>query len=335
MTMHPLPTLNVRWLTEPDANAMQELGSARDALQRESFPFAAEVGSGWFERLLLAHNMTLFHATHRFKPDAFGQLIALGDFKAEFPMPTLVVQTVQGGTIMHRERHPQAELIYRPGYDFFRHAERADLTPMVDASFNSEMTSLSIADATLADLVGEAIAQPLLARLGLDAPPVMRVLPMPMQVSAPLRAAMSSQLQGPLQILFAQAKVLEYLCTLASHVLSTDIREQRQTRMRYRMHELHDYLLQQDGKLPTLDALALEFGMSARRLNDSFAKEFGLPIVAFITERRLVEAQMAIRDSDVPLKTLALRLGYSHVNHFNRAFKHQFGYSPGSLRKCR
>jgi AraC-like DNA-binding protein len=337
MTTDLLPTINVRWLTAPDAdvkgNAVQALGSAVAASRRESFPFPAELGHGWFQRLLLAQNMTLFHGTHRFKPKAFGHLIALGDFQLEFPVPTLVVQSVQGGTIMHRERYPQAELIYRPGYDFFRHAERAHVTPMVDASSCSEMTSLTIADSTLVDLIGEALAQQLLARLGLDAPPVVRVLPMPVQVSAPLRAAISTQLQGPLQILFAQAKVLEYLCALASHVVSTDPQEPRLTRKRDRVHGLHDYLLQQGGKLPKLDALAQQFGMSARRLNESFAKEFGMPIVAFITERRLHEAQQAIRDSDVPLKTLAMRLGYAHVNHFNRAFKRQFGVAPGSLRK--
>jgi AraC-like DNA-binding protein len=337
MTTDLLPTLNVRWLTEPDADpkaiAVQPYGSAAGTPRRESFPFPAEVGQGWFERLLLAQNMTLLQGSHRFRPDAFGQLIALGEFKVDFPVPTLVVQTVQGGTIMHRERYPQAELIFRPGYDLFRHADRADLTPLVDASSNSEMTSLTIADTVLVDLIGEALAQQLLARLGLDAPPVVRVLPMPVQVSAPLRAAMSTQLQGPLQILFAQAKVLEYLCALASHVVSTDPREPRLTRKRDRIHELHDHLLQQGGKLPTLDALAQQFGMSARRLNESFAKEFGQPIVAFLTERRLHEAQQAIRDSDVPLKTLAMRLGYAHVNHFNRAFKRQFGVAPGSLRK--
>ena len=323
----------MRWLTNPDANATKSLGAASSEPKRESFRFPDELGHGWFERLLLAQDMTLLHGTHRFRPDAFGQLIALGEFKVEFPVPTLVVQTVQGSTILHSERYPQAELIYRPGYDFFRHAERADLTPMVDASSNSEMTSLTIADNTLAHLLGDALAQPLLARLGLDAPPVVRVLPMPVQVSAPLRAAMSTQLQGPLKELFAQAKVLEYLCGLVSHVLSTDIQEPRLARKRDRIHELHDHLMQQGGKLPSLSELAKQFGMSARRLNDGFVKEFGMPIVAFITERRLLYARQAIHDSDVPLKTLAMRLGYSHVNHFNRAFKRQFGVSPGSLRK--
>jgi len=50
---------------------------------------------------------------------------------------------------------------------------------------------------------------------------------------------------------------------------------------------------------------------------------------------RLNEAYVAIRDSDVALKVLASRLGYSHVNHFNRAFRCKFGHPPGQLRRGR
>jgi len=33
------------------------------------------------------------------------------------------------------------------------------------------------------------------------------------------------------------------------------------------------------------------------------------------------------------MKTLAHKIGYSHVNHFITAFKKKFGVTPGSLRK--
>jgi AraC-like DNA-binding protein len=35
------------------------------------------------------------------------------------------------------------------------------------------------------------------------------------------------------------------------------------------------------------------------------------------------------------MKALANQLGYSHVNHFITAFKRQFGYSPGTIRRRR
>ncbi len=104
-------------------------------------------------------------------------------------------------------------------------------------------------------------------------------------------------------------------------------------RSRQRLHTLHAYLTQLEGKLPTLEALATRVGISARRLNGAFAREYGQPIHTFVTERRLTAAYAAIRDTDLPLKQLASRLGYTHVNHFNTAFRKKFGCPPGQLRR--
>ena len=73
-------------------------------------------------------------------------------------------------------------------------------------------------------------------------------------------------------------------------------------RSRQRLHTLHAYLTRLEGKLPTLEALATRVGISARRLNGAFAREYGQPIHTFVTERRLTAAYAAIRDTDLPLK---------------------------------
>ena len=100
-----------------------------------------------------------------------------------------------------------------------------------------------------------------------------------------------------------------------------------------RARKLHERLINMSGKLPTLDDLAIQFNVSARTLNDEFKAEYGQPIHTFITERRLIEAHAAIENTDISLKSLALRLGYIHSNHFLTAFRRKFGYPPGSLQK--
>lgn len=105
-------------------------------------------------------------------------------------------------------------------------------------------------------------------------------------------------------------------------------------RSQERLRRLHDDLLRLEGKLPTLEALAARVGLCARRLNGAFAREYGLPIHAFVTDRRLTAAYASIRDTDIPLKQLASRLGYAHVNHFNAAFRKKFGFPPGQLRRA-
>lgn len=250
-----------------------------------------------------------------------------------FPEPIFSAQVMQIGTTCHREHYPAVELIYKPGHDFFRHADRFHTTPLLDASSDSDMTSLLVTETAMNELLGKDMAQLLIARLGIETMPAAKVLPMPAHVSAPLRACMSASLQGPLQKLFTQSKVLEYLCTLANHVITDSPPLPPLSRKNERIRALHDQLIRLEGKLPALEVLSEQFGMSARHLNEEFSRTYGQPIYAFISDRRLNDAHVAICNSDVPLKTLAARLGYSHVNHFNSAFKKKFGVAPGSLRK--
>ena len=328
-------SLKVRWLIDPDTGAQDSAIRPVDLLQRGEYPFPPELGHGSFERLTLAPGVSLYRGMHRFRAGIDGRLVPLGEFKADFPQSMLWAQSVHGGTISHREFHPPTELIYRPGHDFFRRTDRLHSIPSVDSSSNSEMSCLLIADGALAGLMGEDLAQQLFVRLGLETPPTAKVLPLPRPVSALLHSALSPTLTGPLQRLFGQARVLEYLCALAVH-LDTNASERTPTeRTQDRLRALHDHLLRLEGKLPSIDQLAVSFGMSARWLNDAFMRQYGQPIFAFVTHVRLQEACAALIEGDVPIKTLSQRLGYSHVNHFTAAFTRKFGYPPGSLRRGR
>jgi len=337
MNKAPFYNLNVRWLIDPASNDLTPtVVPPCTGLQRQDFNFPPEIGHGWFEHLPLTDRISVFHGVHHFRPEASGQLLPLGEFSTVFAEPTLVMQSVQGGIVCHRERYPvSTDLIYKPGFDFFRHADRFSMTALVDTSSDSQMTSLCIDIASLSELIGADLAQQLLVGLGLDAPPVVKVLPIPLHVSAPLRACISPVFQGVLKKVFAQSKVLEYLCQLSAYIgmRALVIPQAKPGSKRSRVHELHDWLLKQDGKVPTLDEMAVRFGMSARWLNDEFTLEYGQTIYAFITDRRLTSAHVALRECDVPIKNLAQRLGYSHVSHFTTAFKKKFGYPPGSLRR--
>jgi AraC-like DNA-binding protein len=140
---------------------------------------------------------------------------------------------------------------------------------------------------------------------------------------------------GTLKRLHAQSKVLEYLCNLSTYVCAQPVSGARTERSREIVRDLHDFLIRQEGKLPTLDELAVRYGLSARWLNDEFAREYGMPIYSFITDHRLAEAHTALLDGNLPIKKISQRLGYSHVNHFTNGFKKKFGYTPGSLRRGR
>lgn len=329
-----LPALKARWLIDPTAPEDLHTVPATEALQRVDFPVPPEIGHAWMERLPVAEGISLFRGIHRFRRETRDQRVPLGEFNYPFPEATLCVQVMEGGTAHHQEFYPPAELLFQPGHDFFRFADRFHTLSSIE-SVDSTMTALMITATVLTELMDEEVAEQLLNQLGLDSPPAIKVLPIPLAVSAPLRAAFSTDLQGHLQRLFAQSKVLEYLCALCTYAAARELPKPPLQSRPDRLQSLHEYLTQLEGRLPSLEELAVQFRMSARRLNTAFAERYGLPIYAFIADWRLNEAYVAIRDSDVALKVLASRLGYSHVNHFNRAFKKKFGYPPGQLRRGR
>ena len=325
--IHPL---SIHWLVDRELPATED--SSDGGIEHFTYPIASEVGSGWFERLPLAADMSVFYAEHRFCTASAGRLLPLGEFSTRFDMATLTIQTVQGGTLCNREFEPPMELIFKPGFDFFRRADGLHVIPLADTSSNSEMTTLVVSDQKLVELLGDDVALLMIEQLGLMQVPTVKVLPMPLHVSAPLRGSVSPSLQGSMKLLYAQSKALEYLCGLVAHLQGQQQAPVMPERRRNRIQELHAALVSLDGKLPSLDELSRQFGMSARWLNDEFAKEYGLPIYAFIADHRLKAAHAALLESAVPIKDLSITLGYSHVNHFTNAFKRKFGYPPGSLR---
>ena len=100
-----------------------------------------------------------------------------------------------------------------------------------------------------------------------------------------------------------------------------------------RARAIHQQLINTKGKLPTVEELAAQYSCSVRTLNEEFAAEYGQPIYAYMIEYRFNQAHAAIQNTQTPLKTIAENLGYTHVNHFNAAFRKRFGYPPGMLRK--
>jgi AraC-like DNA-binding protein len=333
------PPIHSRWLIAPQVEPSASIMPATSVLQRQDFVLPPEVGVAWLERLPLANGIVVHRVVHRFRAEVYGQLVPTGEFSAEYSETSLCMESVRGGTYCRREANYPGEFIYRPGYDHISHANGFHTYPSVDATSDSEMTALLIADRVLAQMLGAAQAEQLIDWLGVRRVPTIKVMAIPMRVSAPLCASVSPTLEGQLKILFAQSKVLEYLCALSVHmgdalVASASVSQPRlNSRKRETVRALHDYLAQMEGKLPSLIELAERFGMSARWLNHEFAQEYGKTIYAFVSEVRLSEAQAALMESDLSIKALSVRLGYSHVNHFTTAFKRKFGYPPGSLRR--
>lgn len=322
--------IRVHWVVDPTlvgigAAAARDEPSAND-------PSCPETELGWFETLLLADGLIVFRADQRRKPKPSDRLLQIGEFPIGFADPTLVVEVIDDSS-----EFPHAIQGGNPrsAINYFRHGDQHCAFPPVDTGFGHPLIGIAVTDATLAKLMGDELAEQLLNGLGLNPAPVAKVAAIPQHISVPLRALVSSELDGRLMSLLAQAKALEYLCALAVHLIVTTRSQPRFVRKRDIVRRLHDDLAHRQGKVPTLGQLANQCGISPKTLNDLFMQSYGLSIYSYMSTCQLRDAHAALLESSVPMKVLAERLGYSHVNNFIHAFSKRFGYSPGSLRRRR
>jgi AraC-like DNA-binding protein len=335
MSKQPYANIKFDWLGSESNTGLSIFPSDSDYERRE-YDLPNDFGSGSVETITLAFGMTLFRAEHQFQPNATGQIIPAGEVQVQMNEPTFQAQIIRGGRVLETQISPAASLLLSPGVDMFRYSNNYEIAPSLDGSSNSQMTCLSIGISTLKILIGESEALDLLSALALSPPPKVVAKDIPLHISAILHNSINNSLVGNARKLNCQARALDYLSMLVQHIGSlSDSKKQFASlkSSKRRSHDVHNYLVRIEGKVPTLDNMAKLFGCSARTLNDEFNAEFGESIYSFITNQRLLAAHELIKNSNVALKEVAFRLGYAHVNHFITAFKNKFGYSPGSLRK--
>lgn len=83
----------------------------------------------------------------------------------------------------------------------------------------------------------------------------------------------------------------------------------------------------------TVASLANEACMSRSAFSARFSELLGLPVMRYLTQWRMRLAKIALREKSNPLSVLARRLGYESETAFCRAFKREFGFPPGKVRK--
>ena len=84
----------------------------------------------------------------------------------------------------------------------------------------------------------------------------------------------------------------------------------------------------------TLEGLAGTAAMSRSAFAARFTDVVGEPAMRYLTRWRLQVARAALRESEEPIGVVADRFGYRSEAAFCRAFKREFGVSPGSDRRA-
>ena len=81
-----------------------------------------------------------------------------------------------------------------------------------------------------------------------------------------------------------------------------------------------------------LDSIAEEFGVSSKYLSRHFKEQTNCQISTFITNTRMKQACLLLKDKKINISEMAGMCGYANTNTFYKAFKRYWGMSPGAFR---
>ena len=155
----------------------------------------------------------------------------------------------------------------------------------------------------------------------------------PQTISNKIANCTPSHLSGNLRQLFASSVILQYLIEVNIYISSANVFNKYSSNSKFDITGLHAELLQVTGDIPKLTDIAKKYKVTPFKLNQIFFENYNQSIYSFLANQRLDQAYQGLLETDIPMKTLAHKIGYSHVNHFITAFKNKFGVTPGSIRR--
>ena len=83
----------------------------------------------------------------------------------------------------------------------------------------------------------------------------------------------------------------------------------------------------------TIPALSRRACLSATTFKEGFRRLYGLPVHAWLRQRRMERAAELLRSSSLSVLGVAQSVGYSSASQFTAAFRRQYGVTPAQYRK--
>jgi AraC-like DNA-binding protein len=130
----------------------------------------------------------------------------------------------------------------------------------------------------------------------------------------------------------ASAAFLELLLQLAVFARTKPARAAARAsdRALVRARELIEESLSRPLDVP---ALAAEVGLSQNYLARLFRRDSGMTLQGYLNSRRMEEARHLLENTDLPVKSIAARVGYFDAQYFNKQFRRSSGLSPTAFRQ--
>jgi AraC-like DNA-binding protein len=324
---------NIEWLLVdyPEKSETQLVSNAEKF--RAEIPYPPELAKGFTEHSHLRNGVVFIQDEHVFASPGLPPEIQLGRFnyKSVDHEPMFCIHDLHSGRIKIKDTHTKKEVLRSFGTSFFGRAVEYSIEQVVLTSENISGSCMLMPEKLLYELIGKNLAEELFSKLNIPKINDYNLIKTPSSMRNLIKECASNKLQRTFYELSTQSRLLEYLVKLLD---LTDTKQGGSPDDSLAL-EIYNHIVKSKEESPSLKSLAKIFEQPAQKLNSIFQNVYEESIYSFVTKHKLEQAHMAIESGAVPLKIVADRIGYSHVNHFIYAFKKQFGYTPGSLRKTK
>jgi AraC-like DNA-binding protein len=326
-----MPSLlhKIDWLFDEELPASQWSGS----IKRMPYPYPPDIATGYAEHIEFHDGITLVKNFHHFVGEDRPLEIPLASFIVEPATPCFVAHMMHSGCINATNNKNNQHHQRVVGVDILGRAASIHATQTLLTDEDISLSMLFIPEIQLVNLLGSEAADSFFTNLGLFQITEYREIKVPLTISNKIANCTPTNLSGSMRHLFASSIILQYLMEVSIFASTSKDFLTSLEKIDPVVEALHAELLKINMDIPRLSDLAKKYDMTAAKLNQSFQKKYGQSIYSFLSNQRLDQARQALVASDISMKTLAHKIGYSHVNHFITAFKKKFGVTPGSLRK--
>ena len=99
------------------------------------------------------------------------------------------------------------------------------------------------------------------------------------------------------------------------------------------IRQAQDWVLSAPAREHTVAELASKAAMSERNFRRVFAEEVGVSPMTFVEQVRVDAARRFLEEGDLPLKTVAQKVGFSSDEQLRRSFMRRVGVTPREYRQ--
>lgn len=130
------------------------------------------------------------------------------------------------------------------------------------------------------------------------------------------------------------AELLLRLVEYADKNMAANIREINQHRKSENsVVEIIKYINENYNAKITLDSLVDKFFVNKYYLCHIFKHETGLSIIDFVNNKRLSEAEIMLKTTDLSVTDICYKVGFNSINHFLKLFKNSYELTPKKFRE--